>query len=93
MTCRQLKHDMFKTCSWLGCDLHKTQHDLDIYAWLHHDLSKTCKWLGIDTELMNVTEIKQIYIILPLKVEKYYDNDDNDDDDNDKKKMILRDDE
>ena len=46
---------------------------------------------------MNVTEIKPIDIILPLKVEKYYDNDDdgddNDDDDNDKKKTILRDDE
>ena len=35
---------------------------------------------------MNVTEIKPIDIILPLKVEKYYDNDD-------KKKTILRDDE
>ena len=45
---------------------------------------------------MNVTEIKPIDIILPLKVEKYYDNDNNDDDDdndNDKKKTILRDDE
>ena len=40
-------------------------------------------------QLMNVTEIKPIDIILPLKVEKYYDNDD----DNDKKKTILRDDE
>ena len=39
---------------------------------------------------MNVTEIKPIDIILPLKVEKYYDNDNNDDD---KKKTILRDDE
>ena len=38
---------------------------------------------------MNVTEIKPIDIILPLKVEKYYDNDSNDD----KKKTILRDDE
>ena len=40
-------------------------------------------------ELMNVTEIKPIDIILPLKVEKYYDNDNNDyddDDDDDKKK-------
>ena len=81
MTCRQLEHDLFKTCSWLGCDLHKTQHDLDIYTWLHHDLSKTCKWLGLDMQLMNVTEIKPIDIILPLKVEKYYDND--------KKKTIL----
>ena len=45
---------------------------------------------------MNVTEIKPIDIILPLKVEKYYDNDNNDyddDDDDDKKKTILRDDE
>ena len=43
---------------------------------------------------MNVTEIKPIDIILPLKVEKYYDNDNNDDDnDGDKKKTILRDDE
>ena len=41
-------------------------------------------------QLMNVTEIKPIDIILPLKVEKYYDNDDDDDD---KKKTILRDDE
>ena len=38
-----------------------------------------------------MTEIKPIDIILPLKVEKYYDNDNNDDDD--KKKTILRDDE
>ena len=40
-------------------------------------------------QLMNVTEIKPIDIILPLKVEKYYDNDNNDyddDDDDDKKK-------
>ena len=46
-------------------------------------------------QLMNVTEIKPIDIILPLKVEKYYDNDNDDDndDDNDKKKTILRDDE
>ena len=46
-------------------------------------------------QLMNVTEIKPIDIILPLKVEKYYDNDNNDDNDNDddKKKTILRDDE
>ena len=63
------------TCSKLGRDLHKTQHDLDIYAWLHHDLSKTWKWLGLDMQLMNVAEIKPIDIILPLKVEKYYDND------------------
>ena len=32
---------------------------------------------------MNVTEIKPIDIILPLKVEKYYDNDNNDYDDDD----------
>ena len=39
---------------------------------------------------MNVTEIKPIDIILPLKVEKYYDNDNNDDDDdNDKKRRYL----
>ena len=43
-------------------------------------------------QLMNVTEIKPIDIILPLKVEKYYDNNDVDDND-DKKKTILRDDE
>ena len=42
---------------------------------------------------MNVTEIKPIDIILPLKVEKYYDNNDDDNDDTDKKKTILRDDE
>ena len=36
---------------------------------------------------MNVTEIKPIDIILPLKVEKYYNNNNNDyDDDDDKKK-------
>ena len=40
-------------------------------------------------QLMNVTEIKPIDIILPLKDEKYYDNNNNDD----KKKTILRDDE
>ena len=45
-------------------------------------------------QLMNVTEIKPIDIILPLKVEKYYDNDNNDnneddDNDDDKKKTIL----
>ena len=37
---------------------------------------------------MNVTEIKPIDIILPLKVEKYYDNDNNDED-NDKKRRYL----
>ena len=66
MTCRQLEHDLFKTCSWLGRDLHKTQHDLDISEWLHHDLNKTCKWLGLDIQLINVTEINPIDIILSL---------------------------
>ena len=79
VTLKWLADNLNMTCSKLGRDMHKTQHDLDIYAWLHHDLSKTCKWLGIDTELMNVTEIKPIDIILPLKVEKYYDNDKKDD--------------
>ena len=38
---------------------------------------------------MNVTEIKPIDIILPLKVEKYYDNDNNDDKKNKTKDWAL----
>ena len=44
-------------------------HDLTMtWAKLANDLDLTCDW-------WNMTEIKTIDIILPLKDEKYYDND------------------
>ena len=42
------------------------------WAKLANDLDLTCNW-------WNMTEIKPIDIILPLKDEKYYDNDNNND--------------
>ena len=68
MTCSKLVLDLDVTCTRLNMTWTFTHDFTMTWAKLANDLDLTCNW-------WNVTEIKPIDIILPLKVEKYYDND------------------